>query len=104
MHDFSAVTINANREKLCAVFRCGGEPNVIVPNHRRRPSLAFDGCFPADVLSFGPGGRQVFRGRMAVPCRAAELRPIVSVDSAHEAKQCEEGTLHSPIRLAVLMR
>ena len=50
VNKFSGVLVHANGEQLSPVSRGRGQPNLIAPDHWRRPAPVVDGRFSNDVF------------------------------------------------------
>src|SRR4051812_9926433 len=50
VHDAPTLAIDTNCKELLAVLRRSGHPDLVVPDHWRRPGPAVNGRFPFDVL------------------------------------------------------
>src|ERR1043166_8458737 len=90
MENPAAVAIHANGEEFLAVFRSRGEPDLVVPNHRRGPGAPVNGCLPSDMVGFAPTDGQPARLARAVPAWPTELRPRV----AHPSDDREDREDH----------
>ena len=59
-----------------AILGGGGQPDLLPPNHGRRPGPAVNGRLPGHAVGFTPVHGQVARRRMAIATRATELGPF----------------------------
>ena len=77
--DLAAGSIDAHREPLLPVLGGSGHPDLIVPDHRRRPGLAVHGRLPGHVLIFDqPASRWPTKShRPAAPETPASSRPLL---------------------------
>ena len=75
VHDSTAGSINTQHRHFGAVFGCCGQPDLVAPNHRRRPAFAVNGRFPTQN-GFVDRDRQICIVRMPVTGRSTKLGPI----------------------------
>ena len=75
MDDLARFAVDADGEHFRTVGRGGGEPDLLVPNHRGRPAAFGNRRLPSDVFRLAPGDRQPTAGRVPVARRPAEFGP-----------------------------
>ena len=83
VEDLSGTLGHADRGQLRPVLGRGGEPDTIVPNHRRGPRFAGNRRFPDHVLPLAPPDRQIRRAAVSLVGRAAIAGPILSGSRPH---------------------
>jgi hypothetical protein len=74
----ASFAVHADGEHLRPVGLGGGHPNLVAPNHRRRPALVVNSRLPNDVLLFAPGHGEAGRVGVTIFMRPAVLRPILA--------------------------
>src|SRR5262249_32655551 len=75
--DLASIAMHAQGKEFLAVRSRRGQPDLVAPDHRRRPALAVNGRLPANVLCLAPMERQTGGLGVTVSCRPAILWPVV---------------------------
>ena len=70
--------------------RCG-HPDLVMTHNWRGPSLVMNGCFPANVLLFGPLQGQLIGLHGALSAGSTKLVPLCREGTVLEGRQEEKG-------------
>lgn len=74
--DLAAVEVDAYGKQFRPVGRGRGKPNLLVPNDRRRPTFAVNGCLPQHIFFVAKLDRWFGCCASAIGVRTAKLIPI----------------------------
>ncbi len=68
--------IKADHVAFCACFARAGQKDVVLPNDRGRPTLAWNRCFPFSAFIGAPFEWQITLGRNSLAGWPPERRPV----------------------------
>ena len=103
-NDFSRIYIEAQCVELTAIIVGRRQPQSFAIDYRRRMAASRYRDFPGHIRFFVPFERKLCQTTMAIACRAAKLRPVVSNSDQRTENQGDDQSSHDKCRCSANMK